>query len=417
MDLRHQLDVDVVAVENEDEVALMLELTAPAAPTAKRAPATLQVVLDRSGSMDGERLEHAKAALDALVVRLDPTDHFGLVAFDSEVHVIAAAGPLTDKTAVRRAIADLHAGSMTNLSGGLLRGIQEARRATNGERATLLLLSDGHANEGVVEHAALQQVAGGAHDAGVAITTLGLGLDYDETLMSTIARGGAGNALFAEDPETAGTLIADEVDGLLTQAAQAVSLTIRPQGDVAGITLFNDLPTVPIQDGLMVELGDLYAEETRKLLLTVHVPAMAALGVATVAELELRWVELPALVERTATIPVNVNVVPGDSAAGRVPNMHVRTELEFQRAQQAKRAAGDALRRGDTAGAAQLFSAAGDALADIAPAAPAGAKSELLDEAQLLREMSERAISDDARRVSKLNEADWSRKTHKRGRG
>ena len=59
----------------------------------------MQVVLDRSGSMDGERLDAAKQALGALVDRLDPTDRFGVVAFDDEVQVVVPAGALHDKAA------------------------------------------------------------------------------------------------------------------------------------------------------------------------------------------------------------------------------------------------------------------------------------------------------------------------------
>jgi Ca-activated chloride channel family protein len=133
MHLNAHLDVDLIAVEQRDELALMLELTAPAAPgAAERAPATLEVVLDRSGSMGDGRLEAALTALDALVARLDPSDCFGLVVFDDEVDIVVPAGPLSDKQAVREALRRVHTGSSTNLSGGYLRGLhqqaQDAKR-------------------------------------------------------------------------------------------------------------------------------------------------------------------------------------------------------------------------------------------------------------------------------------------------
>ena len=71
------------------------------------------------------------------------SDRFGVVAFDDEVQVVVPAGGLADKHAARHAIASLHSGGMTNLSGGLLRGMQEARRVASDGGATLLLLSDG----------------------------------------------------------------------------------------------------------------------------------------------------------------------------------------------------------------------------------------------------------------------------------
>ena len=101
MQLNTHVDIELVAVEQPDEITVLLELTAPDAPHAdSRPPAAVQVVLDRSGSMDGERLDAAKRALIALIDRLDPSDRFGIVAFDNEVQVVAPAGPLTDKHAL-----------------------------------------------------------------------------------------------------------------------------------------------------------------------------------------------------------------------------------------------------------------------------------------------------------------------------
>src|SRR5690606_33817671 len=112
-----------------------------------------------------------------------------------------------------------------------------------------------------------------------------------------------------------GRALASEVEGLLAQTAQAVSLTVRPSREVAAVRLFNDLPSTPIEGGFMVELGDLYSEETRRLVLEIDVPAIAELGLAQVCELELRWVDLRTMRSELATIPVHVNVVPGDQAA------------------------------------------------------------------------------------------------------
>ncbi len=133
-------------------ITLMLELDAPPAPaTAEpRPPAAVQIVLDRSGSMGGERLDAAKDAIVRLVDRLDPSDSLGVVAFDDEVQVVLPGRTLdaAQRAAAKQSVARLHTGGTTNLSGGVLRGLQEARRAAAGAQggATLVLLSDGHAN-------------------------------------------------------------------------------------------------------------------------------------------------------------------------------------------------------------------------------------------------------------------------------
>ena len=139
----------------------------------------------------------------------------------------------------------------------------------------------------------------------------------------------------------------------------------------------------------MVELGDFVSGEQRKLLLEIEVPAMAALGLAQVCELELQWVELATMDTHKVTIPVSVNVVPGDEAAGRMPNPAVRTERAFQQAQRDKQAATDALRAGDAPAAAAMYASAAEALGGYAD-------DEMQAEADVLFDLAQRAQHDDA---------------------
>ncbi|MEA2155727.1 MAG: Ca-activated chloride channel [Solirubrobacteraceae bacterium] len=415
MQVNTYADVDVVAVEQDDEVTVMIELTAPSPATdTPRPPAAVQVVLDRSGSMDGERLEAAKQALVRLVDRLDPGDRFGVVAFDDEVRIVVPAGELDDKAAARRAIADLQTGGMTNLSGGLLRGLQEARRVAGDGGCTLLLLSDGHANAGETDPAKLSSVAAGAREHGITTSTVGIGMGYDELLLAGLARGGQGSHVFAEHGDGAAAAVAGEIEGLLSKTVQAAGLLVRPDAAVGTVTVWNDLPGHPVGGGIMVELGDLWAGEQRKLVLTFNVPAKTELGLAQIAELELRYVMLPAFAEQTITIPVCVNVVPGDQAAGRIPDQTVRTELVYQQVQDAKRRAADALRGGDHATARRAYELAGTALDDVLLACPS---QEIAEERDVIEQLRTRADAGEADWAAKFSRMDHSRKSRRRGRG
>ena len=418
MHLSAHLDLDVLAHEADDTLSLLVELTAPPSPrTEQRVPHALQVVLDRSGSMRGARLEGAKEALLGIVDRLDPADAFGLVVFDDQAEVGVPAGPLADKQAVKAAIRGVCARGRTDLSAGLLRGLQEARRvATPASTSTLLLVSDGHANDGVVDPDALGAVAERARQDGITTSTLGYGLGYDEVLLSAIARGGRGNEHFAENSDDAHAAIAGEVDGLLDQVAQAASLLVRMSPHVRGLQLLNDLPAAQVEGGVMVELGGLYGEESRKLVLTLDVPGIPALGLAEVATLEVTWVELPALVTHTATLPVHVNVVPGDAAAGRVPDPVVRSELAYQRTQQAKRRASRQLTRGDVPGALSELRVAFGLAEDAWREAPDAARGEWQEERELLSALEQEATAGLVIRAAKLSSQDASRKSRTRGR-
>lgn len=411
MKIESFVDVDVVALEVEDQVSVLLQLAAPVAPSdAARPPAALVVVLDRSGSMDGERLWAAHVALCGLVDRLDPVDVFGLVAFDDVATVVVPAGPLVDKAAVKAAILGVDARGTTDLSAGYLRGLQEVARA-GCDSARVLIVSDGHANAGVTDPDRLAEVSAKAARDGVTTTTLGLGLGYDETLLGAVARSGNGSELFAEEPDGAIGQIADELEGLLAQTVTAASLLVTPTSDVIGVRVVNDLPSSSVGSGILVELGGFVPGEERKVVLTFDVPGMTALGPVDVASIELRYVLLPNLVEEAVTLPVRVNVVSGEDAADRQVNPVVRTELAFQRTQLAKREASRHLHDGDVlAAGAALRSALGDVGTAIAGAPPMLA-AELAGEVDMLTELIAEAEAGSASRASKTMNADAARKS------
>ncbi|MFD6951506.1 hypothetical protein A6A08_12195 [Nocardiopsis sp. TSRI0078] len=425
MHLSALLDFDAVPLDTDDAVSLLLEVTAPEREEdAERPPATLQVVLDRSGSMGDGRLEGVVRALLDLVDRMSPSDNFGLVSFDHQARVEIPCGPLDDKAGVRRTISELRASGGTDLSSGLLRGVQEARRASADRGATLLLVSDGHTNQGVTDHGLLQQVAGDAYAHGVTTTTLGYGLGYDEELLGAVADGGAGSALFAEDPDTAVGLIAQEADYLLSKTVQAVSLRIPVDPHLRGVGVAGEMPSHQLSDrSVVVELGDFHSGEKRRLLLHLDVPGKASLGTATVTTLEATYVDPATLTTYTAALPVTVNVVPGQEATDRVPRPEVRTEEALQRAQTAKREASEAMRRGDRVAAVdRLERARRDLLEpsasqdEEAGAAPVSASAEVTAQATELRRMARMARNEDASRASKTLFASQAGHSRKSGR-
>ena len=193
-------------------------------------------------------------------------------------------------------------------------------------------------------------------------------------------------------------------------------MPFRPTGEVSGVRLYNDLPVSDIEGGFMVELGEMVSEEKRRLLFEIDVPDIAALGLAQVCEMELRWVETGTMEQKVVTIPVNVNVVPGDEAAGRIADSEVVTELTFQQAQRNKREANDALARGDHETARKLWHDSRHQLR--------GLDRRHLSDQELLDVNEEIAMLDrieirsemDANAARKMSQADFHRKSRKRGR-
>ena len=356
------LDVDVIALEQQDTVTVLLEMTAPPAPQVsdERPAHTIVVVLDRSGSMRGGRLDAAKSALLNLIDRLDPKDRLGVVTFADSAQVAIPATALGDygKDNAHAVVRSIATSGNTDLSSGYLRGIREARRVADKTGATIVLLSDGQANTGVTDPEQLLGVARDAHSKGVTTSTIGIGRDYDETVLVAITSGGSGNHSFADHAEGAASALAAEVTGLLSKTVQAASLHIKPGPEISTITVLNELPCVGVIDGVLVELGDFYGDETRRLVLTVEVPGRRELGITSIADLEFRYVELPALVEHTVKLPLAVNVLPGDEAANRIRKPEVEREKLLLEVQREKFHGEESLRRGDLAGARSSMIAA-----------------------------------------------------------
>lgn len=109
-----------------------------------------------------------------------------------------------------------------------------------------------------------------------------------------------------------------------------MTLTLVLEPAVPMVRLYNDLPGQALADArIMIEIGDLYAKERRRLRIKLKVPGKSELGAAKIAALKVAYIDLSAMVEYTARLPVVVNVVPGDEAAMRLahPRGRVREAL------------------------------------------------------------------------------------------
>ena len=190
MEAQLRLEHSVVAVETEHQVHVMVELKAPAAPTTERAPLDVALVVDRSGSMSGRKLESVKACGAYLARRMAAGDRLAVVAYDDQIDLLAPLAPVDVDWLLPR-LRSLGPGGSTNLSGGWLKGLEQLRGggAVEGREPVrrILLLTDGLANVGITEPGALVGLADQARQSGVGTTTIGVGDDFDEALLTAMA--------------------------------------------------------------------------------------------------------------------------------------------------------------------------------------------------------------------------------------
>jgi len=386
----HQL----LAVETEHRVHCMLELTAPPAPGDRvRPPLHLALVLDRSGSMAGRKLEVVRECAAFLVRRLAPTDELALVTYDDEVELVAPLAPV-DRSALFPRIARITPGNTTNLSGGWLKGAEELRRASGDGPRKVLLLTDGLANVGVTDHGSLIAMARTTVEStDIGTTTIGFSEDFDEDLLTAMADAGRGGAHYAPTPEAVPAIFEKEFEDLLSLVAQNVSVEIRPTEEVQVLGVLNDFPAVPVPGGLQLQLGDAFAEEGRRVVFELFVPSLAGLGVRTIADVVLRYTAVgEEIAQHEVTIPLVVNLVSADEAAAVGPDAEVTEEVVILRSARAQARAREHADRGEFDEAREVLS---EAAGDLRRLAPRSSKpEELLEQAEAL-DQSAAFLTDD----------------------
>jgi Ca-activated chloride channel homolog len=353
------LDTDIIAIESADKVTLMVDLTAPVSENQTSRPARgVQICLDVSGSMDGAPLAAAKESILKLIDRLDKKDSFGVVIFDDTAKVSVPTKPLLDHNiaAVKKAIRNIQTGGSTDISAGFTLAMREASRAKLEGGTSLLLISDGHANAGERDPQFFADVAAKSATEKITSASIGLGNGYDETILEAIAQGGGGAHRFAADIDEAVGAIAAEVDDLLDKAIVNCVLRFRPTAMAQGqpkIELLQRLPYWMDGQDYVVQLGDLYAGENRRFIIMVDVPGIEALGLCKIADVTIEYTDLAARNEISVSMPVNVNVVPGDQAAGRIEDPIVKAERMILQAQSEKALATEEILQGNSKSASK----------------------------------------------------------------
>ena len=359
MNVKAILDIDLVALESTEKVTMMLDMTAPITDAAKTRPGqAVQIVLDRSGSMNGPVFESAKESILKLIDRLAPQDSFGLVAFDDQALIVSPMRTMADHDlpALKSVVRQMQTGGSTDISAGYTMGLRELGRVATDAGATLLLISDGHANAGERDPEILSQVATTHAANKITTSTIGLGTGYDEKILEALARGGNGSHRFAYTIDEAIGAIAAEVNDLLEKSVVNAVVRFTPSPALTTnphIEVLQRLPHFKDGDSYVLQLGDIYAGENRRFMLDIEVPGMPALGLVKIADIILEYLDVAQMQEITVTLPVHVNVVPDDVAKGRLSDPIVRAERLLITAQSEKAEAIEELRNGQSKSAAK----------------------------------------------------------------
>jgi Ca-activated chloride channel family protein len=244
-----------------------IDVTAPKNPDQEsRDPVDLVPVIDCSGSMGngpGSPREHAFSAATYALERLGGKDRSGLILYADRVEVAKKLN--SDHQSAVDKLKTARISGMTALAPGLYAGI-ELLSPKKGRGQVAFLLSDGHANVGDTDYEVIAAKVKKAADAGIKVSTFGLGASYDEDLLEALATAGGGGYYYLASPDDAPRAFAAELEGLLAITARDAVLTVTP---ASGVTVKRFLGLEAEQSP--VRLGDLPGEATRTLLVELEV--------------------------------------------------------------------------------------------------------------------------------------------------
>ncbi len=268
-------DRTILQAGQMQRVYLRIGLTGcPIEDLEKRAPVNVAIVIDKSGSMSSDhKLEKAKEAALLALDRLGSQDILSIVAYDDEIEVLVPATKLADKEAVRQEIRRLQPGGSTALYAGVQNGAKEVRKFIAKEKVNrIVLLSDGLANVGPSSPEELGRLGNCLGEEGVSVTTIGVGLGYNEDLMSKLAFNSDGGHYFVRCPNELAEIFDKEFSRAMSVVARDIRIEIICGEEMRPVRILGRQGQI---DGrsVTIDMQNIYGEHENYVILEVELPA------------------------------------------------------------------------------------------------------------------------------------------------
>lgn len=272
----------------EQTADILIRITPPEVETrSKRPHMNLSLVLDRSGSMEGEKIVHARQAACYCIDQLLNSDRFSVVIFDDVIEVIVPSQLVDNREAIKERISHIHARNSTALHEAWVKGgLEVSGHLTDGAINRALLITDGLANVGVTNVDTIVTQAGELAMRGVSTSTIGIGRDFNEDLLIPMAEAGRGNAWHVEKASDMERIFATELEGLVAQVGHTVSLGLTPADGVKVQDVLNDFEVTHTG---RYKLPNLRAGSPIDVVARLRLPAKSAGQRYKVLDLRLAW--------------------------------------------------------------------------------------------------------------------------------
>ncbi|HJN15690.1 MAG TPA: VWA domain-containing protein [Armatimonadota bacterium] len=326
-ELRFEARPNLTAIPDGEpqSIYLRLEFAAGKFETEERSPLNVAIVLDRSGSMSGEKLEQAKLAAIRIVEGLEPTDRLSFVVYDDTINTPIPNTFCKKPKDIIKTIEQIADGGSTNLGGGLQEGYKQGRKALDADYVNrVILLSDGLANEGETRAEVLAKWAKQEYARDLSTSTIGIGTDYDAKLMEQIAVAGNGGYYYVQTPESINDIIAREFSSLFTTVAEGTKLSLRLAEGVKLESIYGY--EVEEKDGAhIVDIPTLRSVDRKFVIAKLTLPAFEA-GKHKIADAAVNYED--AISGGTAKMDTSVTLNVGGAAGTEVVDWRVQIDAE-----------------------------------------------------------------------------------------
>jgi len=275
----------------EQTIDVLVRIIPPEAEIdeAIRPKLNIALALDRSGSMQGEKMSQAREAAKYCIDQMHSGDRFSTVIFDDQVDVLYTSQPVSDRAMLKRGIDRITARNSTALHDGwVVAGLQVSENLDPTAINRVLLITDGQANVGetnperIVEHSRL------VSSKGVTTSTIGIGDDFNEDLLLRMAEAGQGNAWHVQEPADMVNIFETELRGLVKQFGHSVKLSLTTFDGVKITDVLNDFE----RDSTgRYELPNLLAGSPLEVVFRLQIPAVAVGTTESIAELKIEYIE------------------------------------------------------------------------------------------------------------------------------
>ncbi len=381
----------------------------------KRPPLNVAVVLDRSSSMKGKKLQQAKTATHSVIEKLGPNDNFSLISYSDEARVMVPSEPIGNrKKFLRRQVDRLNASGYTALYAGVEMGGEQVEEwASENKISRVILLSDGQANRGPTSHSEISQLGVKLAKKGISVTTIGLGDGFNEQLMAALANASDANYYYVADVEDLDEIFRSELGELQSIVARDLKIKIELPKGVSPIRLIGS--DVPVSENLVtLDFNTLSSEQQRNFLLQCTVDPKQANLASTLADVQVTYATADGAATKEANnSPLLVTTNDNEEIAAAAEDKEIRAQaIVFENRARLTQAVAQN-DKGDTFASRQILDQQSAVVGKALAAAPASSKPALREELNLLRKAKSQIESTSGlkkrERKSILNRLNWQK--------